>query len=192
MTEPGLETEAKNRLARIGFDHVVGHLADPVQVFNDNPAEVAHSSRLDVAGLEAARDEIADLQLVDLRQPGETADGAIEGAVEIPLTRLNERLATLDASKPTVVYSAGGYQSSIAASRLASAGFDDVSDRLCSASAGPSPAPAPRRPLPWCHPARCSASLPCRARGGQAASAISRRAGSRTSAARRSAASRST
>lgn len=130
VTEPGLETEAKNRLARIGFDHVIGHLADPVQVFNDNPAEVAHSSRLDVAGLEAARAEIADLQLVDVRQPGETADGAIEGAVEIPLTRLNERLATLDASKPTVVYCAGGYRSSIAASRLASAGFDDVSDLL--------------------------------------------------------------
>ena len=48
----------------------------------------------------------------------------------IPLTRLNERLPALDASKPTVVYCAGGYRSSIAASRMAAAGFTDVSDLL--------------------------------------------------------------
>ena len=48
----------------------------------------------------------------------------------MPLTRLNERLAVLDASKPTIVYCAGGYRSSIAASRLKAAGFADVSDLL--------------------------------------------------------------
>ena len=48
----------------------------------------------------------------------------------MPLTRLNERLASLDASKPTVVFCAGGFRSSIAASRLASSGFGDVSDLL--------------------------------------------------------------
>ena len=35
-----------------------------------------------------------------------------------------------NASKKTVVYCAGGYRSSIAASRLAAAGFTDVSDLL--------------------------------------------------------------
>ncbi len=130
ITEPGMELEAKNRLARIGFDNVVGHLADPVQAMLDNPDEVVQSSRVDVAGLEAARAERPDLQLVDVRQPGETADGTIDGAVLVPLTRLNERLASLDASRPTIVYCAGGFRSSIAASRLAAAGFEDVSDLL--------------------------------------------------------------
>ena len=74
--------------------------------------------------------EIEELQLVDVRQPGETDGGTIDGALLVPLTRLNERLATLDASKPTVVYCAGGYRSSIAASRLKAAGFADVSDLL--------------------------------------------------------------
>ena len=54
----------------------------------------------------------------------------IPGAIPIPLTLLNERLPALDASKPTVVYCAGGYRSSIAASRMAAAGFTDVSDLL--------------------------------------------------------------
>ena len=71
-----------------------------------------------------------DLQLIDIRQPGETAGGVIEGALLIPLTRLNEQLDSLDASNPTLIYCAGGFRSSIAASQLKVAGFSDVSDLL--------------------------------------------------------------
>ena len=130
VTDPGQATEAKNRLARIGFDRVVGELADPLAAFAQHPDDVARSSRVDSAGLRRAQADHDDLQLVDIRQPGETEGGVIEGATLIPLTQLNEKLASLDASKPTVVYCAGGFRSSIAASRLALAGFDDVSDLL--------------------------------------------------------------
>ncbi len=130
VTDDGLELEAKIRLARIGFDNVVGYLANPIVALADNPEEVSRSSRVDVAGLTAAMADIDDLQLVDIRQPGETDGGIIEGAITIPLTRLNERIATLDASKPTIVYCAGGFRSSIAASRMMAAGFGDVSDLL--------------------------------------------------------------
>jgi len=71
-----------------------------------------------------------ELQLVDVRGPGEAEGGMIEGAILAPLPQLNSMLASLDASKPTVVYCAGGYRSSIGASRLVSAGFADVSDLL--------------------------------------------------------------
>ena len=130
VVDEGMEREAKNRLARIGFDLVVGYLSDPIQAFADHPDEVARGSRVDVVGLETAMDRLDDLQLVDIRQPGETAGGIIDGAIEIPLTQLNVKLASLDASKPTIVYCAGGFRSSIAASRMAAAGFTDVSDLL--------------------------------------------------------------
>ncbi len=130
VAEPGSEREAKNRLARIGYDTVVGHLDSPLETLAANPGDVARSSRLDVAALVDRLAQVDDLQLVDVRQPGETAGGVIEGAVLVPLTELNRRLATLDASKPTVIYCAGGFRSSIAASRLAQAGFGDVSDLL--------------------------------------------------------------
>ncbi|MEM7338861.1 MAG: rhodanese-like domain-containing protein [Actinomycetota bacterium] len=130
VTEPGTELEAKVRLARIGFDNVVGHLSEPAAALAANPDEVTRSSRLDIDGLATAVATVDDLQLVDVRQPGETEGGAIPGAVLIPLTRLNERLSSLDASKPTIVYCAGGFRSSIAASRMAGAGFTDVSDLL--------------------------------------------------------------
>ena len=115
--------------APTGFDTVVGHLTSPLETFLANPDDVTASTRLDVAGFEAARAD-GEVQLVDVRQPGETAAGTIEGAIEIPLTRLNERLASLDASKPTIVYCAGGYRSSIAASLLREKGFEDVSDLI--------------------------------------------------------------
>ncbi len=130
VTDSDMEREAKNRLARIGFDSVVGHLANPTEALANAPEEVKRSSRVDVAGLQSAIGNVDDLQLVDIRQPGETEGGIIPGAITIPLTRLNERLASLDASKPTIVYCAGGYRSSIAASRMALAGFGDISDLL--------------------------------------------------------------
>lgn len=130
VTDPGMERESKIRLARIGYDNVVGHLADPLTAFADSPADVERSARLDVPELVAALADAADLQLVDIRQPGETSEGVIDGAIEIPLTRLNERLAQLDASKRTIIYCAGGFRSSIAASRLTAAGFGDVADLL--------------------------------------------------------------
>lgn len=130
VTEPGMELEAKTRLARIGFDNVVGHLADPVAVMHANPDDVVQSSRIDVDTLRDALRDDPTLQLVDVRQPGETEAGSIEGARLVPLTRLNEQLASLDAARPTVVYCAGGFRSSIAASRLAASGFGDVSDLL--------------------------------------------------------------
>ena len=132
VTDPGLEVEAKNRLARIGFDRVVGYLADPLEALEQHPDDVARSSRVTVQELTTRLGERdpPDVQIVDVRQPGETAHGMIPGATPIPLTRLNERLPALDASKPTVVYCAGGYRSSIAASRMTAAGFTDVSDLL--------------------------------------------------------------
>ncbi|CAN5784361.1 rhodanese-like domain-containing protein [soil metagenome] len=130
ITEEGMEREAKNRLARIGFDNVVGYLHEPIATFVANPDELVRSRRHDVAELERLLESERELQLIDVRQPAETSQGVIPGAVEIPLTRLNEQLSTLDASKPTVVYCAGGYRSSIAASRMAAAGFADVADLL--------------------------------------------------------------
>ena len=46
------------------------------------------------------------------------------------LTQLTANVDTLDPSKPTIIYCAGGFRSSIAASHLMANGFDDVSDLL--------------------------------------------------------------
>ena len=70
------------------------------------------------------------LHVVDVRNPGETAGGVIPGAANLPLPQLTERMSKLDPARPTVVYCASGYRSSIGAGVLPAAGFDDVSDLL--------------------------------------------------------------
>jgi len=128
VVEEGFELEAKNRLARIGFDRVVGHLAEPMRCMAENPERVRQASRLTAAEFDERRDGIADLQLVDIRNPGEFALGSIDGAATIPVGQLPGRLAELDPAAPTIVFCAGGYRSSVGASVLREAGFGDVSD----------------------------------------------------------------
>jgi hydroxyacylglutathione hydrolase len=128
VAEPGVEAEARTRLARIGFDTVVGALDDWVHAFVVRADLVERSSRLTAAELADRIEHEPALQIVDIRGPGEVADGAIPGAREIPLARIVDRLAELDPDAPTVVYCAGGYRSSIAASALRAHGFRDVSD----------------------------------------------------------------
>ncbi len=128
VADPGFEIEARNRLGRIGFDRVVGYVDDPLRVMADHPERTARASRLTVPEFERRRAEVDGLQLVDIRNPGEVAIGAIAGSVAVPVGQLPGRLDELDRDAPTVVYCAGGYRSSVAASVLRRAGFTDVSD----------------------------------------------------------------
>ncbi len=130
VVNEGFETEAKNRLARIGFDRVVGALANPLGAMADHPERVRRASRLTVPQFEDRQAAIEDLQLVDIRNPGEIAIGSISGSKAIPVGQLPSRLDELDPNAPTVVYCAGGYRSSVAASLLRQRGFSDVSDIL--------------------------------------------------------------
>lgn len=130
VVDDGFEREAKNRLARIGFDRVVGYLQAPVMTMAANPGRVGRASRLSAIAFDERRNGIDGLQLVDIRNPGELEHGTIPGAVSIPVGQLPGRLDELDPSAPTVVYCAGGYRSSVAASVLRQSGLVDVSDIL--------------------------------------------------------------
>lgn len=130
FTEPGQELEGKNRLARIGFDRVIGYLDKPFEVMFSHQDDVQVASRLTAKAFDQRAAELRDLQVVDVRNPGEVEAGTIPDAIAIPVGQLPSRLSELDPAKPTVVYCAGGYRSSVAASLLRRNGFADVSDIL--------------------------------------------------------------
>jgi hydroxyacylglutathione hydrolase len=130
LTDDGQELEGKNRLARIGFDRVIGYLAEPYQAMFAHQDDVRMASRLTANAFDERAANVADLQIIDVRNPGEVEAGAIPNATNIPVGQLPARLGELDATKPTVVYCAGGYRSSVAASLLRLDGFTDVSDIL--------------------------------------------------------------
>ena len=128
--DPGIALEAKVRLARVGYDRVVGQLDDLGDISTNRGDLMEKSSRLTIGQLAELRNLEPDLQLVDVRSPSETAEGTLPGAREISLSVLTDSLAGLDPQSPVVVYCASGYRSSIAASVLVDAGFADVSDLL--------------------------------------------------------------
>ncbi|WP_233703149.1 MBL fold metallo-hydrolase [Janibacter endophyticus] len=127
LTPEGMEQETATRLARIGYDHVLGFVADPEEYLVRHAQEVTQASRLRVDQLEGVR---ADVQVVDVRNPGEVAAGMIPGAIHIPLAELHTRADELDRDRPVVVSCAGGWRSSVAASYLRAQGHTDVSDLL--------------------------------------------------------------
>ena len=130
VAEPGTELEAKVRLSRIGYDRVIGYVENPYQAFQQHPDLVQMASRLTAGAFEERRRTIPDLQVVDVRNAGEAQEGSVPAASNIPLPTLRDDMEALDPALPTVVFCAGGYRSSIAASLLRHAGFDDVSDIL--------------------------------------------------------------
>lgn len=121
--------EARLRLARVGIDTVTGTVTALHQITAD-PELSRTQSRLTSAQAERVIGELAGLQVVDVRAPGEFAGGALPGAVNLPLPRLRSTLGQLDPSRPVLVNCAGGYRSSVAASLLRAHGFADVSDLL--------------------------------------------------------------
>ena len=128
FTDPGQELEAKNRLARIGFDRVIGIAAQPYDMLTSHAESTQVASRLTADEFNARVRDLPDLQIVDVRNPGEVTSGTAHDAQTIPVGQLPARLDELDAAKPTVVFCAGGYRSSVAASLLRQKGFGDVSD----------------------------------------------------------------
>ena len=130
IADPGSSAEAKVRLGRIGFDHVIGALEGVEAALSERPDAARQASRLTATELAARMQDTVGLQLLDVRNPGELVGGAIAGAVNIPLAALRRRADELDLDRPLVVHCAAGYRSSIAASWLRAAGGRDVSDLL--------------------------------------------------------------
>lgn len=68
-------------------------------------------------------------KVVDVRTAEEYRGGHYEGAINIPLNELPNRLSELgDKTKPIVVYCASGMRSASAAKILKKAGFTDVTN----------------------------------------------------------------
>ncbi|MFN5628502.1 MAG: rhodanese-like domain-containing protein [Bacteroidota bacterium] len=64
--------------------------------------------------------------LVDVRTPEEFESGSVEGAVNIPVGELEQRISELEDKKNIVVFCRSGARASSAKQILESAGFTDV------------------------------------------------------------------
>jgi len=143
VAAPGRELEAATRLGRIGFDNVAGHLAGGMEALDGRPELVARIERVTAGSLAEQLASSPVPLVIDVRAPGEWEDARIEGSVNVPLSRLGERMSELPADRPLVVLCASGYRSAIAAGVLAQAGFTHVHDLVGGLAAWDSARPAP-------------------------------------------------
>jgi glyoxylase-like metal-dependent hydrolase (beta-lactamase superfamily II)/rhodanese-related sulfurtransferase len=128
VANPGRESESAVRLGRIGFDNVAGYLNDGMRSLESRPDLTIATERLSAPLSAEILSSAEPPQLLDVRTPRERGQKYIEGSLSIPLNHLCERVRELPSSRPLLVYCAGGYRSSIAASLLQQRGFTRVSE----------------------------------------------------------------
>jgi hydroxyacylglutathione hydrolase len=115
--------EAVTRLARVGIESVNGFLGGGMYAWDKSGLEVATAPQMSIDELRSRIEEKSDLQIIDVRRPGEYESGHAPGAISVPLGSLESRAEGLDSTRPTAVICASGYRSSIAVSLLERRGF---------------------------------------------------------------------
>jgi hydroxyacylglutathione hydrolase len=126
IAAPDRESESAIRLGRIGFDHIAGYLQNGLKSLESRPELISFTERLSphfVAELLASNNPPL---AIDVRMPREREQKHIRGSLSVPLNHLVENLKTLPKNRALLVYCAGGYRSSIAASLLKRGRFDSV------------------------------------------------------------------
>ncbi|MFN8373682.1 MAG: MBL fold metallo-hydrolase [Anaerolineae bacterium] len=127
-------------LARVGYDNVVGYLADSLQTW-------------EAMGLPTTSGDVKDIEpqelfellekgngsrpiVVDVRESWEFAQGHIPGARLISLGEFARRTSELDPSQPVAVICASGSRSQSAAALLGQKGFETVYNVVGGTSTG--------------------------------------------------------
>ena len=128
VTEEGKERETIVRLARVGFDKMIGYLKGGFEAWK--AAGETIDLIIDVEADELAMDIPFDpkVKVLDVRKVPEYADGHIADAVNIPLSDLTDpaSMADLDDDQNIYVHCAGGYRSIIACSLIKREGIHNI------------------------------------------------------------------
>jgi glyoxylase-like metal-dependent hydrolase (beta-lactamase superfamily II)/rhodanese-related sulfurtransferase len=132
VTDEGKEKEAIVRLARVGFNKVIGYVDGGFEAWKSAGEEV--DMIIDVEADELAMDLPFDEKLVvlDVRKPTEFAEGHVKEAISMPLDEMTNPLnfAELEEEQNIYVHCAGGYRSVIAASLLKRQGIHNLRNVL--------------------------------------------------------------
>ena len=124
ITEPGKEYESVLRLARVGFENVVGYLEGGVEPWQKSGKAVQQVSSIEPE--EMMNYIHQGYELLDVRRSTEAETEHVSGAINISLVELENRINELDKNEKYVIHCAGGYRSMIASSILINHGFKNI------------------------------------------------------------------
>ena len=115
------ELEVISRLARIGYENVVGYISDLTHWKKNRELDYIHS--IDSTKIDEHKN---NLSILDVRREDELRLGFVKDSINIPLSQLSDNLDKIPKSNNLIIYCAGGYRSMIASSILQSKGFKGI------------------------------------------------------------------
>ena len=123
VTPEGKEEETITRLARVGFDNVLGYLDGGIETWKSAGKEVDNLES--ISPEEFASQLTTDSIVVDARKPGEFEAEHVVDAINLPLDSIINTIDEVPSDK-FYVHCAGGYRSVIMASILKSRGIHNL------------------------------------------------------------------
>ena len=131
LADPSEYEKVVYSLARVGYDNVVGYLAESLDVWEKMGLPITAGDIKDLEPLELHQLMQSCTngdcpRIVDVREPWEYRQGHVPGAVLIPLGQLSARVNELDPERPVAVICASGNRSQSAAALLGQKGFKTV------------------------------------------------------------------
>ncbi|GDX48171.1 MBL fold metallo-hydrolase [Bacteroidota bacterium] len=127
ITDEGAEEEVVTRLARVGFDQVLGYLKGGISAWKDAGKQTDTVKRITVSQFEHEF-KLNESMVIDVRRETEYAASHVDQAYSKPLAYINEWVGNIDPKKHFYLHCAGGYRSMIAASILKARGFHHFSE----------------------------------------------------------------
>jgi hydroxyacylglutathione hydrolase len=127
VADEGSEEEAVTRLARVGYDNVLGYLKGGMAAWSGAGRETDTIESISAEEFRQ-RGQQGKLHVYDVRKPGEWNAEHLEDAAFTPLQFLNDHLAEFSKTAPCYIHCAAGYRSMIAASILKARGHANVVD----------------------------------------------------------------
>lgn len=132
VTETGKERETLTRLARVGFDKMIGYLDGGYDAWKNagEPIDMIIDVEADELMMDIPHDE--QLVILDVRRQTEFADGHLKNAVNLPLNDMTDPalIANIEDEQNLYVHCAGGYRSVIASSLLKRQGLHNLRNIL--------------------------------------------------------------
>ena len=127
VTPEGREEETVTRLARVGFDNTLGFLKGGIEAWKNTDKQVDFVEGIDADGLKELIEK-SEIEIFDVRKPGEYLSEHITEAHSTPLDFINDHMSEFPSNNPFYIHCAGGYRSMIAASVLKSRGIHNLID----------------------------------------------------------------
>ena len=118
VIDPGAEEETVLRLARVGYEKVIGYLKGGVSGWNGK-LETINS----IAPTQLKEELKKGYDVLDVRKHGEWNVSHLKDATFFPLSEFPGNLDSLDKSKSYIVHCGGGYRSMTAISIMKNKGF---------------------------------------------------------------------